>query len=161
MTLDDQEIWAVIHDFPDYEVSNYGNVINIHTERYLKPREAGSGYQKVSLRRDNKTYERYVHILVAQAFFTGYREGIRVGRIEKDSRNNSIWNLQMRMGNARPPRLTGPRWGHKVRIVELDRTFLTVRDCARYIGGDYSSIYACLRGDRRRHMGYTFERVEE
>lgn len=45
----------------------------------------------------------------------------------------------------------------KVRIVETNEVFLTVENCARYIGGDASSIYRVLRGERISHKGYTFE----
>jgi hypothetical protein len=56
-----------------------------------------------------------------------------------------------------PTRHIEPRLGSAVRIIETDEVFRTARDCANYIGGDYGSIYACLRGDRRSHMGFTFE----
>jgi hypothetical protein len=49
------------------------------------------------------------------------------------------------------------QWGKKVRIVETGEVFRTVRDCASYINGDYSSIYAVLRGHRDSHRGFTYE----
>jgi hypothetical protein len=49
----------------------------------------------------------------------------------------------------------------KVVIIETNQIFASVRACAKFIGGDYSAVYRCLRGDRGSHMGFTFEYVEE
>jgi hypothetical protein len=43
-----------------------------------------------------------------------------------------------------------------VEVIETGDVYRTARDCADYIGGDYGSIYACLRGERGSHLGYTF-----
>ena len=55
--------------------------------------------------------------------------------------------------NKRPNRARA----RKVRIVETGDIFLTVENCAKYIGGDPSSIYRVLRGERISHKGLTFE----
>lgn len=39
--------------------------------------------------------------------------------------------------------------------------YSSVRECARSIGGDYSTIYRCLNDLRHTHKGYTFEYVDE
>ena len=47
-----------------------------------------------------------------------------------------------------------------VKIKETGVVFVNARECAAAIGGDYSSVYACLRGVRSTHKGYSFEYVE-
>lgn len=47
-----------------------------------------------------------------------------------------------------------------VRIKETGKVYLSARKAAEAIGGDFATIFACLRGERRSHMGYTFEYVE-
>jgi len=53
-----------------------------------------------------------------------------------------------------------PPVGKKIRIKETGQVFMSARICARYIGGDFSKIYACLRGVRGKHKGFTFEYYE-
>jgi len=56
-----------------------------------------------------------------------------------------------------------PKKAHsrRVKIIETGQVFLTVESCARYIGGDVSSIYRVLRGERISHKGLTFQYMYE
>lgn len=59
------EIWKTITDYPNYQVSNYGNVKNIRFNRILKCTITPYGYKVCSLGK-NKFYKPYfVHRLVA------------------------------------------------------------------------------------------------
>jgi hypothetical protein len=154
----DDEVWAGIEDFPDYAVSTYGKVMNVHTNAVLRPRNNSYGYTRVALRKDGKTHDIYVHHLVAKAFITGYHEGVQIRHV-KDNSNNHVTNLRFRRGArlgtlARNPRKAKTR---RVKIVETNMVFMTVESCARYISGDVSSIYRVLRGERISHKGFSFE----
>ena len=140
-------------------VSNQGRVKNVLLDHILKPRNNSYGLMRVSLRKDGVTYERYIHLLVAKAFISGWRWGTRVRHHDEDKSNNAAHNLRFREGQ---------RMGHlrkdfpdarvrRIRIPQTGDVFRTVDDCARYIGGDRSSIYSVLRGERLTHKGYTFE----
>lgn len=154
----DDEVWAGIEEFPDYAVSTYGKVMNVHTNTLLKPRNNSYGYTRVALRRDGKTHDVYVHHLVAKAFITGYVPGVQIRHVE-DNSNNHVLNLRFRRGVrmgtlAKHPRKARTR---RIRVVETNMVFLSVESCARYIGGDVSSIYRVLRGERISHKGFSFE----
>lgn len=45
----------------------------------------------------------------------------------------------------------------KVRVKETGKVYESARDCADQLGADFSSIYACLRGQRLTHKGYSYE----
>ncbi|NDV63963.1 NUMOD4 domain-containing protein [Bacteroides sp. 224] len=75
------EIWKDIKGFEgSYKISTMGRVksvarplFNGHAiwnskEKILKPRVHTSGYLRVSLRCNNKSFDKYIHILVAQTF---------------------------------------------------------------------------------------------
>lgn len=76
------EEWKDVIDFPNYQVSNLGRIKSLphiakggyrsETQRIngkiLKPTPNEKGYLRVFLRKNSKTYTRYAHILVAQAF---------------------------------------------------------------------------------------------
>lgn len=47
----------------------------------------------------------------------------------------------------------------KVRVVETGRVYVSARSCALDIGGEFGAVYACLRGVRKTHKGYSFEYV--
>lgn len=158
------EYWAEIEGFPNYLISNMGHISNIKYGRELKPRSNGKGYLKVILYNDGVTLHEYVHRLVAENFLGGFRDGVQVKHYNGDKRNNAAHNLRIRGGQPSGPLPEGeilyPGKG-KIRIIETGQVFSNVRACARHIGGDYGSIYAVLRGERRKHHGYTFQYMEE
>lgn len=49
----------------------------------------------------------------------------------------------------------------KVLVVELNRVYLSARHAAEAIRGEFSAVYAVLRGERGHHKGYTFRYHEE
>jgi hypothetical protein len=49
----------------------------------------------------------------------------------------------------------------KVLIVELGRVYLSAREAAKAIRGEFSAVYAVLRGERGQHRGYTFRYHDE
>lgn len=166
------ETWVEIAGYPNYAVSNMGRVFNVQRERILKFREAIDGSLRVSLSKDGEVTDHYVHHLVAAAFFGGVSPGVQVIHANGDKTENTPENLRLKRRERRiPPRSrpwgdgeveNGRHWGRRVRIVETGETFLTVRDCANYIKGDYSTIYKCLEGQgRKTHRGHTFEYVNE
>lgn len=50
-----------------------------------------------------------------------------------------------------------PPRGNKIRVVETGEVYEGLREVARAIDGDFSTVADCLRGDRRTHQGYSFE----
>jgi len=65
-----QEIWKVIKDFPDYEVSNLGRVksLKFGNERILKSKKNNQGYLYVDLWKNGKPYIKRIHRLVLENF---------------------------------------------------------------------------------------------
>jgi hypothetical protein len=159
-----KEDWVAIEGYPNYAVSNYGRVLNIQRDTILKPRPNDEGYLRVSLSLGGVVRDQYVHRLVAAAFFTGYDPREQVFHYNGDKEENTVNNIRMKKRSRFEGGLamrTRKQTGKRVEVVETGDVYRTARDCARYIGGDYGSVYACLRGDRRSHMGYTFRYYDE
>jgi hypothetical protein len=154
-----EELWAEIDGYPNYIVSNYGEVVSLRTDQRLRARPNADGYLRVALSREGVSKDHYVHQLVAKAFFGSFRNGMHVSHVNGDKENNSTHNLRLRSGKVGTAQRDNEQepWGQRVRIIETGQVFRTARECARHIGGDYGSVYACLRGRRNRHLGYTFE----
>lgn len=63
-----EEIWIEMFDFPNYEISNLGNVRNARTERLLKVRQDGTEYRTASLWYNKKKYSKRVGRYVWMSF---------------------------------------------------------------------------------------------
>lgn len=47
-----------------------------------------------------------------------------------------------------------------VRIIERDEVYPNYVEAAKAIKGNRCCVYLCLKGYRKRHLGYTFEYAE-
>jgi hypothetical protein len=91
----EEELWKTIEDYPNYEVSSFGNIKNKTTNKQLKLQKTYSGYLKISLVNINKkSFSCIVHRLVAKAFIPNPENKPTVNHIDKNRSNNSIYNLE-------------------------------------------------------------------
>jgi hypothetical protein len=159
-----EETWEEVADFPNYVVSNYGAVVNKETKQPLKPRPDRNNRLRVLLYNEEGPDDQYIHQLVGVAFIDNFRQGMHLSHVSGNTEDNSVMNLRLR--RQRPESMDEIRlanakrrdlWGKRVRIKETNEIFRNARDAAKYIGGDHSSVYKCLRGEQRKHQGYTFE----
>lgn len=91
-----KERWEVIAQFPDYEVSNYGQVRRLWKEhtRLKKTRLNQDGYEIVHLSKDGANKHRAVHRLVAMAFINNPNDLPEVNHIDGNKENNCANNLE-------------------------------------------------------------------
>ena len=92
------ERWRIVKDYPNYMVSDLGNVKNINSGRILKPGINGPGYLIVGLHNKYGQKSLRVHILVAIAFLNHIPVGnykIVVDHINNDKLDNRLENLQL------------------------------------------------------------------
>ncbi len=94
------ETWKTIPEYPDYKVSNYGNIIN-KKGLVLKPRahpNYNGNYHSlgVVLYRDSIPRERVIARLVAEAFIKKpfNRKKNQVNHLDFDPFNNRVENLE-------------------------------------------------------------------
>jgi hypothetical protein len=124
----------------------------------LKPRPNDEGYLRVSLSHLGMVRDFYVYRLVAAGFMLDYDPRQQVIQVNGDLDDCRLANLHLRRqprSDEMPIRRIR-QTSRPVEVIETGDVYRTARDCADYIGGDYGSIYACLRGERGSHLGYTF-----
>lgn len=138
-----KEIWKDIDGFPNYEVSNHGQIRNKTTNHILSPIPDKDGYLRVHLNTD-KTVKR-VHRLVAEAFILNPNNKSQVNHIDGDKTNNDETNLEwVTVGENNIHALkTGLRNNSRpVRIVETGEIFGSIRECASAINAKEQNVQA-------------------
>lgn len=167
------EYWLDLPKFPHHQVSTYGRIRNKRNNYILKPFPDRYGYLRLSIGSvDNVP----VHRLVCEAFYgppIGKRN--QVNHIDANRQNNHVLNLEwctsseniewaMHKGNINP--YIGLKKALEinrvpVRIVELDKTFDSVKECSEFLGVNPNRVSRCLIGERRgqRLHGYHIEYV--
>lgn len=158
--MSDLEEWIEIEGFPNYEISNYGEIFNLKKGLPMRIRYHVNGKRRVVLHRDGVGKEFYVHRLVAQHFLEGYRDGLLIRCKDGNYNNCHVSNLEVCGGNKEIKHLAyRPKYGggRRVYVPEIDEVFLNARFAAEMLNTDASSIYKVLRGERKKHLGLTFQ----
>ena len=154
------EVWKPLRNFPSYNGSSEGRIMNIQTQRIMKPNMNQKGYLQVCLRKNNQQYTVRVHKLIAETFL-GEHPGMDVRHKDLDKTNNRVNNLEWATrsetiqsafdrGSKRPARCI------PVRVVETGKEY-SIRECARDTGCWQSEICKCLSGKLAHVKGYHFE----
>lgn len=93
------EVWKDIIDFPNYQVSNLGNVKNKRRGNILKPKPVKKQYgyicYEVYISKDGgKQFHKKIHRLVAEAFIPNPDNKPEIDHIDKNPANNHVDNLR-------------------------------------------------------------------
>ncbi len=84
-----------IKEFDGYLIYPDGRVLNLKSQKFLKPYLMSTGYLAVGLRiSSNKFKNVQIHSLIARCFVEGYTKGKEVNHIDANKLNNSIENLE-------------------------------------------------------------------
>lgn len=91
------EDWRTIEDYPNYMVSNLGNVKSTITGKLLKPIVGNGGYLQVNLYENGNRKTHKIHKLVSYAFqdICGlYFDGCECDHLDTNKNNNIAENLR-------------------------------------------------------------------
>lgn len=106
------EIFKEIKDYPDYQVSNYGNVKSM---KYKKQRILKSylrnGYPSVFIFNKNGEKREYIHRLIVKSFIRDLVSSEQIDHIDGNRLNNKLENLDIvnhRINNLRKKSIVLP-----------------------------------------------------
>ena len=88
------EEWKQIIDYPNYSISNLGNVRNDKTGRILKLSLNTKGYYQVNLCNNSKSKRLIIHRLVGIYFIEKKDEKYEIDHIDRNKINNHYTNLR-------------------------------------------------------------------
>ena len=157
------EIWKQLRNFPSYNGSTEGRIMNVRTQHILTPTIGERGQAVVGLRRNNKTHHIQLHRIIAETFL-GEQPGMDVRHKDHDRLNNCVDNLEWvtRSETIKESYISGNKkpWRQiAVRVIETGAEYDTMKDCALDIGCDPAEIRKYLLGERNHVKGYHFERI--
>lgn len=89
------EIWKNIHEFTEYQVSNFGRVKSLEKNKVKKlTKNKKSGYQSFGIWMNKTMYSFYIHRAVAKAFIPNPLNLPEVNHKDGDKTNNHVSNLE-------------------------------------------------------------------
>lgn len=157
------EIWKPLRNFPSYNGSSEGRIMNIKTQRIMKTFVNDKGYVQVCLRKNNKQYTVRVAQVIAETFL-GEHPGMDVTYKNGDRSDIDICNLEwctrqeiIRRAFERGTKI--PSRQIPVKVIETGRVYDSIRACARDLGCYQTDICRCLSGKTKQVKGYHFERA--
>lgn len=165
------EIWKDIAGYEGlYQVSSFGRVKSFNyrrtgKEQCLKPTPDKDGYLKVTLRKNGKGQQLFVHRLVAEAFIPNPNNLPEINHKDENPENNCVSNLEwishkdnIKYGtrNERVAKKLRNRKDQSkpVLCVESGKIYTSQREAARQTGAYQTSITQCCRGKLKTTKGY-------
>ena len=153
------EFWSTIKDYPNYEVSSLGRVMNIKTGRIIKPAPLKNGYFIINLCNDKGIKSVFVHRLVAEAFILNPENLETVDHINGDKSNNSVNNLQwMTQADNVRKALNKPVSQH-YKNGDYIATYASITEASRQTGIKHCGIVQCCRGNYSHAGGFIWRYV--
>lgn len=165
------EEWREVLDYPNYEVSNLGNVRRKkpYGYRILKPSTV-NGYARINISDRGMKKNIGVHRLVAKAFLPNPNDYPIVNHKDENQFNNCVDNLEWctYKYNSNHGSIAEKISKHrkKYKIQQLDRfgnliqVFNSLADASAQTGFNSQCIYRCVTGYNKTHHGYTWKRVD-
>lgn len=174
-----EEIWKDIEGYEGlYQISNYGRVLSVKRNIYLKGAINNCGYIKCYLNINNKQKTFLLHRLVGIAFIQNPENKSQINHINGDKTDNSVINLEWNTASENMShsfkvlkrvhnRAMLGRYGinnHnsiKVDQYSKDDIFIKTWDCImdieRVLNIYNTHISSCLTGKRKTTGGYIWK----
>lgn len=174
--------WTPVVGYEDlYLVSTNGKVYSIRSHKILAPRKHNAGYLRVTLSRNGKRKDAYIHRLMCEAFFGTPNDGRNyVNHLDEDPAHNQITNLEWTT-NSNNIKYSWERHREerakyfqensslKIGVVGIDRQtkkeigrWDSMSNAARDLGVHVSGVsYSACSNGRRAVQGIIFYKLED
>ena len=132
-----QEEWVLIQDYPNYIISNYGEIVNESTRRVVRQSVNTQGALKVGLFSGQAQHTKSVKVLVAHGFVEGYNDifdtPIQLDNNQMNVRaDNLLWRPRWFAWKYKRQFETSYRYTYESLFVDLEtgETYSTIKEIA-------------------------------
>ena len=149
-----------------YQISNFGNVKNVQTNKILIGDTNNVGYKRVILYKPIKK-RFFIHRLVAIYFCDGYKENLVVNHKDGNKQNNHFNNLEwvthsendlhafkMNLRNAHPSKFKYSILAYDKNTKLLVKEYKNIQECCNDLQVARSNVYNCCNGKQQSCRGY-------
>lgn len=169
--MDKKEIWVPITGYEGlYEVSNFGNVRSLNYDKTgkiknMKTFENSNGYMVLTLSKNGKYKQHFVHRLVAEAFIPNLFNGIEINHIDENPKNNCVdnlewcsksYNINYGSRNKRCAEKQSKPVLQYTKYGELVKEWSSISECGRN-GFGIGHISDCCKGKLKSHKGFIWK----
>ena len=149
--------WKFIKGFENYIISPEGEIFSLITNRPIRNCDNGNGYRYVVLRRDGKSWNRYVHRLVCETFFGS--SSLEVNHKDGNKTNNCLDNLEY-VSSSENTRHGFKKGLMKTCPIVIEKQgcgywFPTQKECSDFLGASKSAVNALSLGRLKSLFGYS------
>lgn len=156
--------WIAVPDYPNYEISEYGDVKSFRNNVMVSTRLDEGGYSCVSLwdRVHKKSIKARVHRLVASAFISNIEEKPQVNHIDGIKENNHYSNLEWVTNDENQKHRAENGLVFRRRVVQYDKegnyiqTFESLTQAALQTGLRKGNISNVCSGRKKTLGGYVW-----
>lgn len=180
MVKQGKEEWRDVIGFDgSYRVSSYGRIWSNLTDRILKPYSKPRGETMLILRKNGRSFRRFVHRLVAQAFIMNPNKYPEVNHKDENPRNNHVDNLEWcthQYNNTYGTKIEralaktdyeeiARKNSKKVAQYDLNGKLIRIWDSAREVmrvtGIDNSWVGKCCKGQCKSVGGFVWRHLDK
>ncbi|MBO5704727.1 MAG: NUMOD4 motif-containing HNH endonuclease [Alphaproteobacteria bacterium] len=158
------EVWSDVIGFEGvYKVAQDGRVMNVQTNKLIKPWINKFGYYSVTLRKNGRRKTTFVHRLIAQGFIPNPKNKTEVNHIDGNKKNNDISNLEWATPSENRVHSVNVLGNQKipVKCLETGTIYESVKAAAKAVNGQSIGVSRAINGVRKTHKGLHWERVEK
>ena len=152
-----KEIYKKIVNYPNYSISNFGNVKNNNTNTLLKVRISGE-YNRVRLYNNDGDKNYSVHRLVGEYFILNPNNKPEINHKDGNKLNNHISNLEWNTKSENQTHrysILG-KGNKKIDVIkdEIIYSFNSIKECGLKLGLDTGNLSRLLNGKKKSYLGY-------
>lgn len=176
------EEWRIIEEFPNYYISNLGNIKR--RDGFAMKQKTENGYKRIGLTKNGEQSMRFVHRLVAAAFIPNPKNLPQVNHINENKADNCVENLEWtssanntnygtrnqrvseKMKNKplteeHKKKLSESAKKRKVENLDTGEIFNSLKEAGDSVKLTYQSVAAVCRGVRPTAGGYRWKYYED